>query len=388
MKIALISPYDFSYPGGVTVHISHLFQHFTGKGHQVKILAPSSLPDNPPNFISLGRPVPVPSGGSVARVSLSIWLQPKLRQFLDQEAFDVVHLHEPLAPILPLTVLHSSHALNVGTFHAFHGKARLYGLGRTILSQWMEMLDGRIAVSRPAMEYVCRYFPGQYEIIPNGIDYDHFSAPKDPLSELSDGKVNILFVGRLEKRKGLKYLLGAFGRLKWDYPNLRLMVVGPGTPDEDSAAILSERALKDVVFFGEVTYEDLPRYYQAAHIFCTPATGKESFGMVLLEAMAAGKPVVASNIEGYASLLDHGEEGLLVKPKDESALAEALAILLKDPKLAERMGEKGRAKAQGYRWSLVAERVLDYYQRVAYRAQLGSRAFPVASGPSRLTKRL
>jgi len=365
MKIALVSPYDFAYPGGVTSHISNLSRELIRTGHQVKILAPSSVPPDallPDEVIRLGRPVPVPSGGSVARLCLSLWLLPQVREILRREQFDIIHLHEPLAPFLPLLVLRLSTSVNVGTFHAFHGSTRVYFASRRLLRPSFQRLHGRIAVSPPALQFVSKYFPSEYRVIPNGIDVDRFAKEITPLPEFQDGKVNILFVGRLEKRKGLKYLLGAFGRLKWDHPNVRLIVVGPGNLDRDSYRILGERNLQDVVFVGGVSQEMLPRYYRTADICCFPATGKESFGIVLLEAMAAGKPVVASDIDGYNGLVTHGVDGWLFKRKDEVALATALARLVESPDLRQEMGRRGIVKAQGYRWERVARQVMDYYE--------------------------
>ena len=222
-------------------------------------------------------------------------------------------------------------------------------------------LQGRIAVSLPAYQYINSHFPAEYRIIPNGIDVDEF-ASADPFPHLRDGMINLLFVGRLEKRKGLKYLLGAFSRLKWDWPDLRLLVVGAGTPDEDSYRIMGERNLKDVEFLGRVSDEDKARYFKSADIFCSPATGRESFGIVLLEAMAAGKPVVATNIDGYASVITDGEEGLLVPPKKDEALADAIATLLDDPGLRASLAERGQKKANEYRWEIVAGKVMGYYE--------------------------
>ena len=364
MKIALVSPYDFTWPGGVTAHVTQLAHRFTELGHQVKILAPHSPSRGEVengNFVPMGRSVPIPSGGSVVRLSFSLWLYRKIGDILRRECFDVVHLHEPLMPVLPPLVLQRSDALNVGTFHAVYGRFRNYGWSHPILKHWIRMLDGRIAVSPVARQYVSRFFPGDYHIIPNGIDVGRFSGEIQPIPELADGKLNILFVGRLEKRKGLRYLLEAFGRLRWDHPNIRLLVVGPGNLDPDCYRILSERNLQDVVFLGGVPYRDLPRYYRSAHVCCAPATGRESFGIVLLEAMASGKPVVASAIEGYSSVLNDGEEGLLVPPKDSEALAEALSTLIRDPDLREQMAARGRRRAEDYRWEVVAQQVMDYY---------------------------
>ena len=364
MKIAMVSPYDFTWPGGVTAHVTQLARELGRNGHEVQVLAPHSPSrqnENDEPFVALGRSVPLPSGGSTARVSLSWWLYPKVRDLLQREAFDIVHLHEPMAPILPLCVLEFSEAVNIGTFHASYKHNHLYRLSHPLIKRWHQRLDGGIAVSPAALRYVNSAFPGNYKIIPNGIDLDHFTTKAAPWPEYQDGKINILFVGRLEKRKGLRYLLEAFSRLKWDLPDIRLLVVGPGSPDKESHSILGGRGLTDVVFTGSVPYKDLPRYYASADIFCSPATGAESFGIVLLEAMAAGKPVVASDIEGYAGIVTHGQECLLFPRKDIEALAQALGTLIRDPQLREKLGSQGRQTVKQYRWDRVAAQVEDYY---------------------------
>ncbi len=366
MKIAFVSPYDHAVPGGVSVHINKLSGQFREWGHSVRVIAPCSAPQtiDDEDFIPMGRPVPVPSGGSIARVSFSVWLQPRIKEMLQREKFDVVHLHEPFSGFVPLNVLSQTAAMgtpNVATFHSFQG-TWLYHVGvKRVVMRHFRMLQGRIAVSPPAYRYISGHFPAGYRIIPNGIDVEEF-AIAEPFPHLRDGMMNLLFVGRLEKRKGLKYLLGAFSKLKWDWPNLRLLVVGAGNPDEDSYRIMSERNLKDVEFLGRVTDEEKARYFKSADIFCSPATGRESFGIVLLEAMAAGKPVVATNIDGYASVITHGEEGLLVEPKSDKALADAISSLIDAPQLRASLAERGRKKANEYRWEIVAGKVMDYYE--------------------------
>ena len=369
MYIALVCPYDFSFSGAVAGHISQLAHQFIAQGHRVKILAPyspSAAQQAEEGVVSLGRPVPLPSGGSIARVSLSVWLLPRIRRLLEQERFDVIHLHEPLAPVLPACVLHCSKTVNVGTFHAYHGNTRLYRLSHLFLKRWFNKLDGRIAVSPPALQFISRFFPADYRIIPNGVDVNHFSPDAPPLPEFQDGKTNILFLGRLEKRKGLRYLLEAYSKLKWNFPNTRLIVVGPGNPDKLSYRIISERNLQDdVVFTGAVSYRMLSRYYRTADIFCAPNIGKESFGIVLLEAMASARPIVASRIEGFSSVLTHGQQALLVPPRNGDALADALALLIQNPDLREQMSARGRETVEKYRWEVVAQQVMDYYQTVA-----------------------
>lgn len=365
MKIAMVSPYDFTWPGGVTTHVAQLARELGRSGHEVQVLAPHSpsrTNADAAQFIPLGRSVPLPSGGSTARVSLSWWLYPKVRAILRREKFDIVHLHEPLAPILPLCVLEFSNSVNIGTFHASYSHQRLYTLTHPIIKRWQRRLHGAIAVSPAARRYVHEAFPGDYEIIPNGIDVDHFADNAVPWPQYQDGKTNILFVGRLEKRKGLRYLLEAYSKLKWDFPDTRLLVVGPGKPDEGSFEVIGARSLRDVELIGGVSYGDLPRYYASADIFCSPATGAESFGIVLLEAMAAGKPLIASDIEGYRGIVSDGEQGMLVRRKNSDELAKALARLIEDPELARKMGSTGREMVERYRWAEVASQVEDYYE--------------------------
>ncbi len=369
MKIALVSPYDFAYPGGVVNHIMSLGSHLAEMGHEVKFIAPASSPITTlgDRFIHIGKPRAIPVSGSVARVTISPRLSTKITEMLEKENFDIIHLHEPLMPMLCTTVLRMSRTANVGTFHAFDGKG--YNIakpfGPIIFKRWFSKLDGHVAVSKPAKNFVNKYFPADYKIIPNGIDTRHFSPNVVPIDELFDGKLNILFVGRLEKRKGAAYLLKAYEQVKRDIPNSRLIIVGPGTKLRDKYEKLVKKLdLKDVVFAGYTNYEELPRYYKTADVFCAPATGWESFGIVLLEAMAVGKPIVASNIEGYASILTHRAEGLLVPPKDEKSLAQALTSLLNDEKLRQEMGAKGILKAKDYDWKCVAKRVEALYSKV------------------------
>ncbi len=371
MKIALVSPYDFSYPGGVVHHITSLEYYFTRMGHAVKIIAPASSPVTGygDRFIAIGKPRPIPASGSIARITISFALTDKVREVLEKEKFDIIHLHEPLVPTLCTTVLRLSRSVNIGTFHATESQPS-YRWTKPLMvngyyKKWFERLHGRIAVSPPALNFINKHFPSTYSIIPNGIDVEHFSPRVPPFEEYRDGKINLLFVGRIEKRKGLEYLLKAYKLIKPDCPECRLIVVGPGTRLRNKyEKDVIESGLPDVVFTGSVSYDALARYYSTADIFCAPATGHESFGIVLLEAMAAGKPVVASSISGYASVISHGIDGILVPPKQEVSLARALADLMRDSALRQQLGEKGRVRSADFSWEQVSNRVMEYYTRV------------------------
>jgi phosphatidyl-myo-inositol alpha-mannosyltransferase len=371
MKIALVSPYDFSYPGGVVRHISSLEYYFTRMGHMVKIIAPASSPVTGygDRFIAIGKPRPIPTSGSIARITISLTLADKVKEVLEREKFDIIHLHEPLAPTLCTTVLRLSKSINIGTFHATESRPSYRWsrplLLRSFLKKWFERLDGRIAVSPPARDFINKHFPSTYDIIPNGIDLDYFSPANSPLPEFQDEKTNILFVGRLENRKGLEYLLKAYRLIKPDCPNCRLIVVGPGTRlRRKYEKNIAESGLPDVVFTGRVDYKELPRFYKTADIFCAPATGHESFGIVLLEAMATGKPVIASDISGYRSVITDGLDGILVPPKQEVPLAQAISSLMQNKTLRLQIGEKGRRKSLDFGWDKVSRRVMDYYTRI------------------------
>ena len=370
MKIALVSPYDFAYPGGVTNHISCLEHQLTLMGHEVKVIAPASKAVSAfgDRFIPIGTPRPIPSSGSICRITISPHLAPTIKAVLDREKFDIIHLHEPFMPMLCTAVLRFSHTTNVGTFHACHGRPG-YNFGWPIstimLKRRAHKLHSKIAVSKPAMEFASKYVPGDYTIIPNGIDLAHFSPDVSPIDEFCDGKLNILFVGRLESRKGLNYLIKAYQRVKGEFSNSRLIIVGPGTRlRRKYERQVKRNRLEDVVFVGYVPYAELPRYYKTADIFCSPATGRESFGIALLEAMAIGKPIAASNIDGYANLITEGVEGLLVPPKDDKALAQALISLMANESLRQQMAARGKLTAKGYDWKHVAQRILDYYVKV------------------------
>jgi phosphatidyl-myo-inositol alpha-mannosyltransferase len=364
MRIALVSPYDWSVDGGVNRHVTQLAARFRSWGHEAEIFAPASRPhDVGDSCTPLGKPRPVPASGSVARITFD-WKSPEVKRRLADGRFDIVHIHEPLMPLLPYHFLRHSKAANVGTFHAAkEGGNRVYEYTRPLTRRWFRKLDGKIAVSPAANELVGRYFPGYFNIIPNGIEFEHFAAPRETLPEFDDDCFNILFVGRPEKRKGLKYLLRAFIQLQQQEPRIRLIVAGAGDFSRYESLM---RPFPNVVFRAHVPYDELPRYHASADVYCTPATGNESQGIALLEAMAAAVPVIASNIEGFAGVVTDNVDGLLVRPKDHDTLAKAIRRLMADAPLRRRLAEHGQAQAERYGWDGVARRVMAYYERILY----------------------
>jgi phosphatidylinositol alpha-mannosyltransferase len=379
MKICLVSPYDFVHPGGVTEHVRHLADELRRRGHEVTILAPSSrVPDDHgiPGYVRIGRSVPVRSNGSVARIALSFHLVRRVRSLLSKSDFDVVHYHEPLVPGLPITTLRFHRGVNVATFHATARRNLGYYYGRPFLRRYFNRLHACICVSEPAREFISQYFDGDFTVVPNGIDGTRFHPDLPPVPELrSEGMATILFVGRMEQRKGLPVLLDAYARLRRQRADCRLVIVGDGPMRWAYERQCEAKGVPDVAFLGHVSASVLPRIYASSDIFCTPASGGESFGIVLLEAMASGVPVLASAIPGFAQVVEAGRDGVLVPPRQPEAWARELAALLDDPELRRSMGRNGIAKARRYDWKVVVDSVLDVYAE----AQERSRAHLVAA---------
>ncbi|HEX4836929.1 MAG TPA: glycosyltransferase family 4 protein, partial [Solirubrobacteraceae bacterium] len=307
-------------------------------------------------------PIAIPANDSVARITLSFHLADRVAAIIADERFDVLHFHEPLMPALPMTMLRMSTTANVGTFHAFARSNVGYYYGRPLLQPYLAQLHRAIAVSEPARDFVMRYFP-EYpmRVIPNGIDVDVYKPGHAPIRHLRDDNVNILFVGRLEKRKGLGDLLRAYRSMNARLPHTRLIIVGDGPLRGKLESYISRHHLPNVILAGFVPDTVKPRYYASADIFCAPATGAESFGIVLLEALASGLPVVATEVPGYMSVLEPGRDSVTVPAKSWRELAASLVVLARDPDLRRRLGEYALEKARRYSWPAVASEVVEVY---------------------------
>jgi phosphatidylinositol alpha-mannosyltransferase len=234
---------------------------------------------------------------------------------------------------------------------------------KTYFGFLMSRLDSRVCVSEPAKAVIQQYFPGQYQVIPNGIDIDHYSSGVEPFRWYEDDHPRLLFVGRFnEARKGFTYVLRAMPLIQQQFPKARLTVVGPGDPAKFQD-VIDRYLIRGIDFVGEVSASDLPRYYASCELFCAPSIHGESFGIVLLEAMASRKPVIASQIPGYAGVIKHEQDGLLVEPKDSAAIALAAVRLLSDPLMRDRISSAARRTAEHYAWPQIAARVLRVYEQ-------------------------
>ena len=364
MKVGLVSPYDFASPGGVNDHVRRLAVRLRQLGHEARIFAPSSRADvdfDSARFYRIGTPIAIPVNDSVARITLSFHLANQVAAIIADEGFDVLHFHEPLMPALPITMLRMSTTANVGTFHAFARSNVGYFYGRPLLQPYLAHRG--MAVSEPARAFVQRYFPDfPLRVIPNGVDLNVYRPGLAPIRHLRDENLNVLFVGRLEKRKGLGDLLRAYRAMSMRVPQTRLIIVGDGPLRGRVESYVARHRLANVVLAGYVPESVKPRYYNSADIFCAPATGAESFGIVLLEALASGLPVVATEVPGYMSVLESGRDSVTVQPNNWRELAASLVILARDAELRRRLSDYALQKARRYSWDLVASEVVEVYQ--------------------------
>jgi phosphatidylinositol alpha-mannosyltransferase len=366
LKVGLISFHSFLQPGGVKRHVLGLHQEFKKRGIQSKIIVPrrSRREYYGKDVILLGTSFPLKFSGSQS--DLCINFNPlAINKILKKERFDVLHFHNFGFPSA-LQILERSIALNILTFHAnIEGSNFLRNFPGLIyifnkIAQWK--IDGVIGVA-PLNLKLFKYYKGPKVVIPNGIDLEEFNPRIPKIKKFLDGKINILFLGRIEERKGLIYLLRAFKILEKKFSNLRLIVVGEGPLKEDCQNWVEKNKLKSVIFEGEVEEKGVPSYYRSADIYCSPAIYGESFGIVLIEAMASGIPVVAFANKGYKAVLEKGKgKRFLVKPRDYKTLAKKLEVLIKNPHLRKEMGEWGIKEAKKYAWPKIAKQVLDFYE--------------------------
>ena len=374
MRVCMVSDNFYPYVGGIAEHVHFLASELRKRGHVVKVLTANvggrmmECMETTPEEVHvkrIGHGLVVRTNKSFARVTVAWRPVAKIRRYFEEERFDIIHVHGSLAPTLPMAAIQASRVLNVVTFHAGHEQSLGYALFRTVLMPYFNAVQGLIAVSETARLSCYKYFPGPYHIIPNGIDLTFFRPDADRVPGLDDGRPRILFVGRFEPRKGLKHLLSAMPEIVRSVPDVELVVVGTGLLGYSYKSYLSPDVQQHVRWAGLVQNEERPKYYASCDVYCSPATGQESFGIVLLEAMATGKPVVASDIDGYRTVMTDGREGLMVPPCDPPALARAIVTILLDREAARRYAANGLERAQQYSWPKLAEQVEAYYEELA-----------------------
>ncbi len=385
LRVAIVSQAYHPAVGGVTEHVAGTARALHARGHHVTIVTSDFGDDGDDDrlrgdgagirdgatVVRLGRNFIIPFNGAENNITFGWALRRQLSALLapgGRGAFDVVHVHCPISPVLPLLAIEIASSAKiplVGTFHTASDSDRLIRLFRGALRGYVERLDRAIAVSEAAREYTARQFDVPIEILPNGVDLDRFAPGTPRLDRFDDGVPNILFVGRFDPRKGLPELLLASARLASEGVPFRLILVGDGRLRAEAERLAGGALLGRVHFEGRVGHDHLPTYYASADIFCSPARGGESFGMVLLEAMALGVPVVATDLPGHRCVVTDGSDGLLVPRREVEALAAALRTLLADAGERKRLGRNGLANASRYGWDSIAARLEEIYRSVA-----------------------
>ncbi|WP_392542193.1 glycosyltransferase family 4 protein [Oryzobacter telluris] len=386
MRIGMVCPYAWDVPGGVQFHVRDLAEHFIAQGHDVQVLAPADddLP-LPPYLTSCGRAVPVRYNGSVARLTFGPVTSARVTRWLEAGDFDVLHLHEPVTPSASVMALWASTEPVVATFHTSTPRSRALHAAHPLLRPSMEKIRGRIAVSEDARETVRRHLRGEAFIIPNGVHVERFSsAAVSPAWAGTPERPTLAFLGRVdEPRKGLAVALRALPAVLDRYPGARLLVAGPGDPS-DLLKDADPRAAAATEVLGAVSEPDKAALLRSVDAYVAPHLGGESFGIVLVEAMAAGAPVVASDLSAFAAVLDGGRTGVLFETGSEAALAAALTGVLDDPERRAELTAAGHQRARVFDWDVVADRVMAVYETVIE----GAGAEPDGTAPRGLWGRL
>ncbi|MEV0458661.1 glycosyltransferase family 4 protein [Catellatospora methionotrophica] len=364
MRIGIVCPYSLDVPGGVQFHVRDLAETLIAMGHEVSVLAPADDDQPlPPYVVAAGRAVPVPYNGSVARLNFGPISAARTRRWLHQGDFDVLHVHEPLTPSLSLLAVMSARGPVVATFHTAMTRSRALAAGAPVARVVLERITGRIAVSELARRVQVEHLDGGAVEIPNGVSVAHF-ADAAPLpgwpGECRPGYGGTVgFLGRFtEPRKGFDILARALAEVMPQRPGLRLLLAGPGDLDEvELPPVVAERT----TFLGKVSEQDKARMLRSVDLYIAPNTGGESFGMILTEAMAAGAPVVATDLDAFRRVLDGGRAGALFPNGDATALGEAVSTLLDDGERRRELAAHAERVVAAYDWPVVAARVLEVY---------------------------
>jgi phosphatidylinositol alpha-mannosyltransferase len=368
MRIGLVCPYRWDVPGGVQYHVRDLAQTLRRMGHHVEILTPAEREESvtDPFITFAGRTVPVPYNGSMASVQFGPVSAARVRRWLRDGRFDVVHVHEPATPSVSLLVCMIATGPIVATFHAATTRSKWLAAVAPLVQPWLEKISGRIAVSDFARRVQVEHLGGDAVILPNGVHVPFFAdGPALPGSRRgAGGPPTIGFLGRYdEPRKGLPVLLRALRTVVAEHPDVRLLVAGRGDAGELDR-LVGEELRPHVTLLGEISEADKAALLRSIDVYCAPNLLGESFGVILIEAMAAGAPIVASDLDAFARVLDDGAAGVLVPRNDAEALGRALSGLLADPRRRAELAARGSAVAAQYDWQVLARRILAVYETV------------------------
>lgn len=364
MKIGLVCPYAWDAPGGVQAHVRDLADQLRARGHEVSVLAPALDDENlPPFVVSAGRPVSIPYNGSVAKLQFGPVSAARTRRWIKAGQFDVVHVHEPTAPSVSMITCWFVRGPLVVTHHTSNPKSRALTAFEPLLATAMEKASARIAVSETARTTVEEHLGTTAVIVPNGVDVASFAAAK-PLPPDPEGRARVVFLGRIdEPRKGLATLLEAIEILASRGIRPRVLVAGPGDTD-DVVKDLHASIAGQVEVLGAVTEDHKRSLLHSADVFVAPNLGGESFGIILVEAMAAGAAVLASDLESFAQVLQDGDAGWLFPAGDAETLAVELALLLEDRELRQALAARGRERADDYDWPGITDQLIAIYETV------------------------
>ncbi|QMU69200.1 glycosyltransferase family 4 protein [Streptacidiphilus sp. P02-A3a] len=363
MRIGIVCPYAWDVPGGVQFHVRDLAEHLIRLGHEVSVLAPAEDDTPvPPYVVPAGRAVPVPYNGSVARLNFGFLSASRVRRWLREGGFEVLHIHEPVTPSLSLLACWAATGPIVATFHTSNPRSRAMIAAEPLMQPALEKISARIAVSEYARRTLVEHFGGDAVVIPNGVDVGFF-ADAEPRPEWSGDTIG--FVGRInEPRKGLPTLLEAMPRIIAGRPGVRLLVAGRG--DEEEAVKGAPKEVRDrIEFLGMVSDEQKASLLRSVDVYVAPNTGGESFGIILVEAMSAGAPVLATDLDAFRQVLDGGAAGELFPVGDAAALAEAALGLLGDPDRRAALREAETRHVRRFDWETVGADVLSVYETVA-----------------------
>ncbi len=364
MRVGLACPYTWDVPGGVQAHIRDLAETLISLGHEVSVITPADDEASlPPYAVHAGKALAVPYNGSVARLLVGPVSGARVRRWMRENDFDVLHVHEPTAPSISLLAVLLAKVPVVATFHTSNPRSKILSALQNPVQIALEKIQARIAVSEAARRTIVEHLGVDGVLIPNGVDVPAF-AGAEPLAGWRRDGTTVGFLGRIdEPRKGLAVLLDALPRLVESVPDARVLVAGPGGVAETRESIPPGLRSR-VEFLGLVSEEVKPRVFRSVDVYCAPNTGQESFGIILLEAMAADTPVLASDIEAFRRVLDDGRAGRLFPTGDAPALADALADLLRDPEQRQALTERGRSVVRAYDWPVVAQAVVQVYEAV------------------------